>query len=157
MYALTKLSKDSQDFITNLTINNQSRSLVATLALARCLAYKAELPSSPIDDVESYYRSNCQITDTTMISKINELSILDIDSVIQYAKKFFMFRYSVVHDDCYAVALNKEYAIADYFKISKSIDRVAIDTICEQHIKVTQYTNSFYKLISELKEEKSQP
>lgn len=150
MFAITKLGKDSQSFITELTALNASRGLCGTLALARALTFCSPLPASPVEDVDGFFRTHVQLSIENTLNTINELMIVDVKSVMEYALKFYKMRYFSAHPTCSVFSFNTATAIEDFFSISRSVDAAALEVIKAEAEKVSIYLNKFLTLIEEL-------
>jgi hypothetical protein len=150
MYAITKLSKESQDFIGYQVSNNKSRSLITSLALGKVLADRLSLPSTPVDDIGTYYRQSSATDYNTLLSDVNELLILDIQAVNDSATKFYMNRYYNAHPAAVTIAINAESAIPDFFSISRSFDKTTLSLIAENCVCLTDSVSKFKRLVSEL-------
>jgi len=151
MSYITKLSKASQDFISNLAMTGKSRSLETSLALARVLANSMSVPSTPVESPVIYFKTTYQISIEEQLSNINEIVVLDIQTILDYALKFFQFKYFTVHSDSHVLALNCETAIVDFFKISKVFDQEALKAIQENCSFITNAVNNFNRVIDEIK------
>ena len=153
MYQITKLTSSSQNFILELTSNNIARTPMASITLAKVLAYDLDLPSSDVEDVTNYYRHYCYSNMMSILADINELCPIDVDAVLEYILKFYNYRYSSAYASNLTIAINKDYAIADFFGISKSFDKETLNVICENHFRMTDLAAKFASLINDLVEE----
>lgn len=151
MFQITKLSKDSRDFISELSLSGRSKELQTSLAVARVLANDIPLPSAPVESITSFYSFQCRINVEDILNTINEICLLDVSTVLDYTIKFYKLRYDTCNPNKTIVALNKETAIVDFFGISSVIDDVAIKAISEDPIKITDLVNKFVIVKQELK------
>jgi hypothetical protein len=151
MFQITKLSKDSRDFISILSLTGKSKDLQTSLALARVIAFDLTLPTAPVDSINSFYISQHKLEVENIISTINEIILVDIKTVLDYVSKFYSLRYNICNGSKTVLAFNKETAIVDFFNISSSIDLVAINTISDNPVKMTELVNKFNILKQELK------
>lgn len=150
MFAITKLGPQSQGFITELSSLNASRSMASTLALARALTLCSNLPATPVEDVDAFFRTHVQLDLETTLSTINELTVVDIKSVLDYALKFYKARYNSAHPSCFVYTFTCETAIEDFFNISRTIDAAALKVIRDEAPVISVRLNKFIKLIEEL-------
>lgn len=146
MYAMTKLSKASQDFVTQLLQSNKSRSLPVCLAIARVLANKVSIPADPITDISQYYRLQAQANIENKVFFINELVVIDTKTTIDYAYKYFMFRYHAVHPKRHVMVLSEEHPISDFFGLNKAFGSEILDTIRDNRRDMCHYVNDFEHL-----------
>lgn len=150
MFAITKLGPQSQGFVTELSSLNASRSMVSTLALARALTLCSNLPSTPVDDVDGFFRTHIQVELEATLNTINELMVVDVKVVMDYALKFYKVRYNAAHPQCSVFSFCCDTAIQDFFSISRSVDEAALKVICDEAAVISVRLNKFVKLIEEL-------
>lgn len=151
MYFISKLSKDSQNFILALTQNNSSRSHAASISLGRAISSLFSIPAEPVDNIVLYYKQQNELETANIVSAINELIVLDVDTTLDYAVKFYQYRYNAAHPSSFVLALKPDTAVVDFFAITKVFDSSMIKLVEEEHLRVTDMTNKFTKLISEIK------
>lgn len=150
MFSITKLSTDSQQFVSELSTSMKSRSKEASLAIARVLSDKALMPSSPVEDIVTFYRTNCQLDMEAKVSEINELMVIDTKQVLDYCQKFFMLRYSFMAPKDAIFAFNSETAVEDFFGISRQFDRETIDCLKKCPQDMMRYITRFSSIHNEL-------
>jgi hypothetical protein len=153
MFAITKLSKVSQDFINRLVSNNKSRSPEVSLAIAKVLTVQLPIPSSPVEDVCTYFKTTNQIEIEATLNSINELAIIDVNMILDYCLKFFMVRYNLAYPSKHVLVFNTDTAVIDFFGISRYIDPATLALIGAECVGLTESVNRFNQLIEELKAE----
>lgn len=151
MFAITRLSKNSQDFLATINQGNKSRSPAASVALARILTASICLPSAPVEDPVNYYRVQCQLEIEQIVNQLNELIVLDRATIADFCMKFYQYRYASVHPANHVFAFNKGTAIEDFFSISRSFDQATLNIIRDDPMAIAGYVNNFARMISELK------
>jgi hypothetical protein len=85
--------------ISRYTAGEQPRrTLMTTMALSRALAYVLPLPSSPVDNVQSYWlmNSNRLVADT--LSAINERNVIDVAQIAETTYAIWCLRYKMVFE-----------------------------------------------------------
>ena len=150
MAQITKLSSSSLSFVSKLTTNNTSRAMSTSIALGRTLSNSLTLPSSPVDNPLQYFKIQNQLNLESLISTINEIVIIDTNAVLDYATKFYEYRYASVHPTPHVIALNKQSAIADFFSISKHFSKECLSVIESNPVFMTDLVNNFKNMIAEL-------
>ncbi len=74
---------------------------VRTRVVAAAIAYAAgchmALPSAPAASAADYYTQNVERNVKVIISRFNEQMLLDCPLAIDYARKFWLYRYEAVH------------------------------------------------------------
>lgn len=151
MFAITKLSPKSQDFLSIMTQNNKSRSLLASIAVAKALTFDTSLPSAPVDDVLQYFRTQNLIQIESFVNDVNELMVLDVKTVLDLAFKFYQQRYMSAYPSARVFSFNKGTGVVDFFGISRSIDEATLKAIEEDPGTLAVYTNNFASMMEELK------
>lgn len=150
MYSISKLKKESQDFIASLSTGNKSRSVVTSIALGKVIADRMLLPSGEVENIAEYYRTSSTADFNTLLSCVNELVIVDITAVTDYTAKFYMNRYYNAYPAPVTIALKCETAVTDFFSIGRSFDKTTLDVIQEHHVCLTDLVSKFKLLIQEL-------
>lgn len=150
MYELTKLTQQSMSFINYINSSGSSRSKQVSISIAKAISDSLPIPTSPVEDIKSFFKSNHEMSMLSTISKLNEMVVIDIVSIQDYAARFYETRYMLANAKLQTLAFKKETAVEDYFGISKIIPSDIIDTIKEDPNSLTVATNGFATVISEL-------
>ena len=148
---MTLLSRDSVAFVEQVTTSNQARSIHASLALARVLAYGVELPSMKLEDLMGHYQDHCLPEITKKINDINELVLVDFQTALDLCYQFYMTRYHVVYPIDSVAAFNKATAVEDFFGISRGVSRATISHIQSAPDVISKYCRGFSQLCEDLK------
>lgn len=150
---ITKLSLAGQEFVSALNANGRSRELLTSVALARAIADTLPAPATLVDNVTSYYKVNSSIQVSSIISGINEIAVIDVDSVSQLVEKFYAHRYAYFNKACPMIALVPDTAIEDFFGISVFIPKEALAAIKADPINTTKLYTLASKFIAEVNNE----
>lgn len=145
-----KLSTKSLDFLNELTISGKSRNIQTSLAMAYALAYNLELPSSKVDDITTYYKSFLELPINSQLNTINEVCVLDKQTIKDYVLNFFMLRYYTTQPSPQVMLLVKETAVLDLFKITSYIDEVALESVTADPLMFSKLVNNFVSIKKEL-------
>lgn len=151
MFAMTKLSQETQGLVSELISTNKSRSMEVSIALARVLVASLPMPTAPVDDITMYFRQQHKISLGVIINQINEIVVLDLSAVEDYCLKFYQYRYQALYPDKAIIALKLETALVDFFQISRCFDEASIACIVAQPILMTGLNSKFNKMLDELK------
>lgn len=154
MFPITKLSARSQQLVTDISGNNKSRSLPVSIVLARLVAIGLPLPSAKVECINAFFNTQLSIEVQSKLSTLNELLLLDIDSIIDLVKKFYGFRYEQVYGQQH-VLLRPETAALDFFRVSKYFDEATLNAIGGQSTMITDLTTRFIDLLAELTDQSS--
>ena len=152
MYSL--LSKESLEFVRLNASTSVSRKPQASLALARVLAYRLDLPSAPVEDIEHYYRDQCELEVMGFINTCNELLIMNMQSVLDYTYSLYLARYYVCHAITTISAFSTETACEDFFSISRGVSRDTMRLIKEAPAEISALVVKFSFLVEDLSKQK---
>lgn len=114
MLTITKLSAETQEFLNFITSSNKCRTQLASIVIGKALASILSLPPTPVEDISNFYRVNLLINVQSRVSDLNELSVLDIDSVLDYVNKFYITRYYAAYPPKTIFCPSKDTAILDF-------------------------------------------
>lgn len=145
-----KLSSGQQDELSYLNANGRNKSYLTSIAVGRILANRLPLPSSMVENFEHFYRTTYQIEVTRNISKINEILLLDVETVQTYVLKFFKLRYVLMNPANNVYCVNPETALQDFLGISQQLDSVTVQEIKsspKELMKINNFINSIVQVI----------
>jgi hypothetical protein len=144
------IDPNSIAFVNRLASNAQGRTPLTSIAIAKAISAILPLPSSPVEVIESYYRTVCSMTAIQLVSKINELVLVDASAITTYIGRFYTARYYAAHPPALLCCLNPNTVIQDFFSLQMGIDEAMLEIIKANPIKLTQYHNSAKDLVKEL-------
>lgn len=150
MLTVTKLSADTQEFLNFLLSGNRSRSQLTSIIIGKALADVQALPSTPVDDIADFYRLNVYIGLQSKISDLNELSVIDVDAVIDYTARFYTTRYFAAYPKKTIFCPSQETAILDFLGVSFALDQSSMELIKSAPLEVTKLYNGFVKFFNEV-------
>ncbi len=149
MYAITKISSKTQLFISELNSQNKGKQLPVTIAIARLIAYELPLPSTEVDDINGFLKTQHGVDVQMRLNGINEILFLDTVGVMEYISKFYAVRYAQV-STCSHLLLKPATAVLDLFKITRSFDEVSLTCIQDNADYINRLTNGFIQLLADL-------
>ena len=79
MFLSTKLNNDLLQFIAEVNQKGKSRSTLTAIAVAKSIALNLNVPNTPVEDFKNFYNVNYKTSAYSLISKINEILIVDIE------------------------------------------------------------------------------
>jgi hypothetical protein len=147
---MTILDPNSIAFVNRLASNAQGRAPLTSVAIAKAISSVLPLPTSPVEVIDSYYRTVCSINVTQLISKINELVLVDATAIGTYVNRFYNVRYYAAHPPALLCCLNPNTVVQDFFSLQMGIDEGTLEIIKSNPVKLTQYHNSAKDLVKEL-------
>ena len=128
MFLFTKLDKDAQKFISTMPSMGSTRGLGVSIAIARVLSNGASVPSSPVDDISSYYNQNVDASIYNNACTINELLVIDLEKVRTLAKQFYILRYAFLYPK-EVYALSADNTVEDFFGLSRHLGNEVFESI----------------------------
>ncbi len=146
---LGKLNSGQQDDLSYLNANGRNKSYLTSIVLGRLLATTLPLPSGIVENFDHFYRTTYQIDITRNISKINEVLLVDAESVQTYVLKFFKLRYVMMNPSSHVYCVNPETALQDFLGISQQLDSVTVQEI-KANPKELMRVNSILRAIVEV-------
>lgn len=152
MFNASKLSGESLDFVNYLVANNIGKCPVTTTAIAYAIAKNLQLPSSKVENIESFYKQTHSITTLKKISQINEFVIVNSNDLADTVRKFYLARYYVLNPPNLLWCPDPETAVVDLFSIHLGLDKVTLDNIKHDPIKLSKIHNGAIKFFENMSE-----
>ncbi len=87
MFVVSKISQESQSFISKVKIDD-----VSMIGLAKAIIEKKPVPNTECDDITLFYIDNHSSSVRELVGKINELTILNTDYVLNACKTLWKVR-----------------------------------------------------------------
>ena len=150
MNPILSLDKEAQDIVNNIANAGKGLAKTTSIAIARAIAYHVPIDIIELEDFTSLWVSH-RITNESerLTSIINEIVVVDIDTIIALTRSFYMFR--VEHTLAIpSIALNPGKGVADFFKISKYFDDATLEVINNEPLEITRLTNAVAKILDQL-------
>jgi hypothetical protein len=95
---MRNISKFSQETRNSLSRLLSSDGKLVTFSLAKVFADRMVLPTTPIKDLEQFYKSNIETSNFDTMMYIGEILPLDYQSVEDTIRIFWKLRYEILHD-----------------------------------------------------------
>lgn len=149
MFAFNKLSTEVKSFVLQVTNEGSSRKIEFSLALARLLSNRLNMPTSSVLDVENYYCTTLLIGVLECINDINEIFVIDIDQVKKLTQALFMYRYNTLYP-LPMVVISRDFSVEDFFGIRKFINEGILTVIKENSVSVMYLNNNLSKLLDDI-------
>jgi hypothetical protein len=145
---ITMIPKKQLDFLTSLMTNNQSRSIVTSLALAKVLGDNVALPLGKVESIDAHYDFTYKYSNSQVLGAINEIAMLDISTVYELAKKIYGSRYATAYPDGPLLMMSKDKATLDFFGITRVFSDEILTAITENNIKLMDYYSNFKEIVN---------
>ncbi len=95
---MSQLTVSIQRAFQNTSYNATEGSLLLCFALGTSLAYKLQLPTSPVMSLSEYYHQHHSAIVNDIVSEINEAYPINPVLAVDFVKKSFELRYKLVFD-----------------------------------------------------------
>lgn len=149
---LAVLSKESKEFIIQLTQSNKATTKLCSLIIGKALSTRYPLPLSEIKDMEGYLNMNIMLEAQMFISKLNEFVKINIDEILEYFKKLYLFRYYTLTNSGEIYCLDDNRVVEDFFGLTQFIDQESLRTLNGNCVFVSKIHNGaiyFFKDVSD--------
>ena len=152
MYNISRLKPRQQDFLTNLAMRNQNRSLVASIALGRVLSAMVPVPTSPVVSVDLFFSQQISGLCYSVLDSINSIVPVDFRLINDLARSFFRHAYDTVHGGvAYAEGRQPSTGIVSFFGIDKHFSQNIIEEIQARHGTIESMVHEFEMVVEALR------
>ena len=141
-----------QTFLNGIINQGISRDRLVSIAIGKALSDTYSLSPNEIN-FDDYFTSMFKINASIILSDLNEVTIIDIDSCLEYTKKFLRYRYQALcGTDAFKspIILTKSNAIYDLLGISLSFTLNDIELINSEFYRLTELVNGFRGVINDI-------
>lgn len=142
MFNLSKLQPSERDFVLTFCQSGDSRRLYASFAIAKYLTDGLQVPGGPVDNIVMYFNTQFTSDIYQRLNALNEMFPLDIEAIRDLSVKLYTVRYSVLYPTLTMFVNSQETALADIFRISRSLDAETVKTITEAGRQVAVVYNN---------------
>lgn len=153
MFNITKLSSDSQSFLTQVTSSGRSRTPAAAIALARMISSGFSLPSQAVEDPVQYYRLQNEIEADKTISLINELCPVDTKFTQEMCRALYHARYNAAHPQPHVYSFREDTRVEDFFGITRAVSKETLTLIRTEGADLAFFANGFRRIVWEIQAE----
>lgn len=95
MYSFANLNNQNKDFINRVAFLFKPE--IRNIGLANAIAIGLVLPTSEVENPDEFYIDNCFTKAREDISIINEITVVDVETVLNLIKLFWKIRYNVLY------------------------------------------------------------
>lgn len=150
MYNILNFTKESQEFLNFIATSNRATSASISVAAAKALSGCISLPTSNVVDLDAHIRNNVNIPLQSKLSKLNEIALIDVKTIIDLAENFYKARYYAAFPPRTIYVRSKETALMDFFNIGMSVSIEVSETIQNASLEMSKLHNGFVQLFEEL-------
>ena len=87
-------------------LSDNERSVAISIGIARAIASRLQLPTSPVADLQIYHAETNDQQVVDIIGFLNETLVIDIEMTRSLTYRFYKLRYDLVHsEDCFTLLL----------------------------------------------------
>lgn len=149
---ITNLSSDSKAFILSTNSSGKTRSLAASIAIARVLCDRCYLPSEAVECAKTFFATTYSGKIDIELSTINEFVPVDVNSIRDLIKKIYETRYNVAFAKGPRIIDIREDAhpTLDFFGISRTIEEAFITELKTNRAFINDCLIHFKKILDEI-------
>lgn len=150
MYNLSKLKPQTRSFLDQISTNATNQKLI-DFCIAKAICDELSIPSSPVNNQDDYYTQFCALVASQLISDVNEIRVMDIETIKQHIKRFWKIRYNIVFPRKRVFLITECDGDEHFFGFSQYMSK-DFDEAIDNNVSNTVFTlNGFYDLISDIK------
>lgn len=145
---ISKLSPNSQRFLSNMTTVYRNRELI-TLGLAKALCDYFPIPPATVESVEGYFKTTYGVQAIGLIGVVNELTIVKQEEVMDLVLRFYKIRCLNAYPT-EAIVLRTECGVNDLTGVGRTLDVATIDLINKEAMLLTGLIQGFKRMLKDL-------
>ena len=130
--------------ISNNAIPALDASPVLAAAVGFFAAYYQQVPGTAVKGYDNYYNDNIAPGTRSIICEVNEGAVFDVRQALDYARKFWIRRYTTLHASFLYTDGDSEL---DFFNITSGVGIVFSP---EEYKLINQYKRTIIQLAKEL-------
>ena len=161
MTPLAVFTPITRTWINYMSMANRGRDDACCLGIAKVLADYFPLPAGAVEDINAYFSANVQIPMTSKLSELNELLLIDNDTIVDLAKRLYVTRYNIAYPSRSILFLTKPTPESvgtvglKFFGLDKAISPEIQSKIEKAPEELANTVNGFNRFLVELDEFKS--
>lgn len=148
LFNMTKLDRDSTDFINYLISHNKASCPVTETAIAWAIAKKLTLPTTAVENIDSYFKMTNLLVVMAKISKLNEFVILNTENITDLVRKFYITRYYTLNPPDLCWCPDPETAVYEFLGLAMGLDTKTIEVIKSNPVQLSKIHNSAIKFFN---------
>ena len=145
----TNLRFKSLKFISDISLGNKSKSVIASLALAKVIAYSLPIPQEEVKTIATYHDVTNKLDVMDTLYRINELVPIAIEKTADLVSDLYAYRYEQLYPNAIFTLVGNITPIEDFFGITLHVAKVDLDVIKDNPLQLTEMTLGFKLLIAE--------
>lgn len=146
-YQMTRLSPAHRDFLLTITQSGESRKTVVSIAIAKLITDKLALPGTESNNPVLHFNNQFGIEIYNSLSQLNEVAPINVDEIRDIAAKLYVARHNVAFPPVACYVRGNDTAIADFFRISRSIDNELLTVIAESGRRLMVIYNNYAEIV----------
>jgi hypothetical protein len=154
MYNFTLLDEKSKNFIVKISNTGMSKNISVSIGVSKVLSNRLAMPSSPVDDIESFYRQNHELSVIYSIDVLNELLVVDAECIKDITKRLYLVRYGMLSPKD-SVLILPGTAVEDFFGIRKYMSDSLLNTVRLESASIMETQNAISSILTSLDKNKT--
>lgn len=147
------LNQKQNFFLLDLLKVSSSNKLEINIALAKALTRFHDVPTTKIDNLFVFYKTNNFAKNLEILNKINDILPVDDKAVEDLCLAFFKYRYSLYQSHCgyeNVVWNHDTEKIASFFGINDYFDKDVLNAISQKGDIISHYVINFNSIIDSI-------
>lgn len=142
------LSQASQSFLVTVRGGNRERNNLISIAAARAIVDRLQLPSSAVADANEYFAAQFTESVEKFIGEINELVVLDLKGTCERVCEIWKLRYRVLFPVGRIYAGDNQ--LATFLGLSGVLSKELNETIVLKENDLVRLSNGFADMLRDL-------
>lgn len=149
---LTRLNEENKKFVSTMNQRLQSKQLPASIAIAKAVSDRLLIdPTVSREDISSFYDATWKVPVLERLSPLNEYFDIDVPTVEQLCKKFYLIRHHIIVPDTSGLFTTSElFPVLSFFGLMRLLEPALIETINTSHEAIAYVTRGISALLGGL-------
>ena len=149
-FQLARLGSEQRDFLLSITQSGESRKTLVSVAIAKLITDKLALPGTETNNPVLYFNNQFGVEIYNALSNLNEVAPINVDEIRDLAAKLYVTRHNVAFPQATCYVRGNDSAVADFFRISRTIDDATLKTIDEGGKRLMVIYNNYSEIVRTL-------
>lgn len=150
MYTISKLCPDTQQFLNYLSSGERTRARLTSIAIGKALSITMSLPSAPVENIQQFYKASVLIELNTKLSCLNELAVIDFETALDYAYRFYVVRYYAAYPKRTVFCNSKDTVLQDFLGASIALDQASAELLTTSPVELSKLHNGLVLFFEEI-------
>lgn len=149
-FQMARLGSEQRDFLLSITQSGESRKTLVSVAIAKLITDKLALPGTETNNPVLYFNNQFGVEIYNALSNLNEVAPINVDEIRDLAAKLYVTRHNVAFPQATCYVRSNDSAVADFFRISRTIDDATLKAIAEGGKRLMVIYNNYVEIVTTL-------